>query len=280
MTTIQHHSPQTPHANSETKKKKKKKKKNEKSKIPNSTNFFFFIDPPTFSYYYPWFEACTRASHTDIHCHVHFFCNMAEETQVLRISIYTPLIYVAVVTTAFVAFSIFYRRRRLAKMLNVEPIFGRNYSLELYTSVKDRYFDKLLPKEGRPPEKVVKAALLRRGVEAIRRSLKLKENEPVFNKLYQDGLIGDDVFRQFELQNKVQQLELQEIVEECQKFSKEWPAMFFPVAQEICYNEALRRRLHAMDDRSESLLELWNYYVEKLEKLEKPEAKEVKELEN
>ncbi|SGZ47788.1 CIC11C00000004580 [Sungouiella intermedia] len=188
------------------------------------------------------------------------------EQQFVRISIYTPLIYVAVVSTAFVVFSIYYRRHRLNKLIDVEPFFGRNYSLELYAAVKDRYYDKEQPKEGRPPEKVVKAALLRRAVEAIRRSLKLKENEPVFNKLYQDGLIGDDVFKQFEFQNKVQQLELKEIVEECQLFNKEWPATFFPVAQEICYNEALRRRLHSMDDRSESLSELWNYYVEKLEK--------------
>lgn len=187
------------------------------------------------------------------------------EQQIIRISIYTPLIYVAVMTTAFVAFSIYYRRRRLSKLIDVEPFFGPNYSLELYSAVKDRYYDKQLPKEGRPPEKVVKAALLRRAVEAIRRSLKLKENEPVFNKLYQEGLIGDDLFKQYEFQNKVQQLELKEIVDECQQFSKEWPATFFPVAQEICYNEALRRRLHSMDDRSESLSELWNYYVEKLE---------------
>lgn len=187
------------------------------------------------------------------------------EQKIIRISIYTPLIYVAVMTTAFVVFSIYYRRHRLSKMIDVEPFFGRNYSLELYTAVKDRYYDKLLPKEGRPPEKVVKAALLRRAVEAIRRSLKLKENEPVFNKLYQEGLIGDDVFKQYEFQNKVQQVELKEIVEECQQFSKEWPTTFFPVAQEICYNEALRRRLNCMDDRSEKLTELWNYYVEKLE---------------
>lgn len=193
---------------------------------------------------------------------------MAEETAetVIRISVYTPLIYVAVMVTAFVIFSVLYRRHRLQKLIEVEPIFGHNYTLEIYEILKNKYNNKELPKEDRPPEKAVKAALLRRAVEAIRRSLKLKENEPVFNKLYQDGLIGDDVYKQFEFQNKVQQLELKEIVEECQLFNKDWPATFFPVAQEICYNEALRRRLHAMDDRSEKLAELWNYYVEKSEK--------------
>lgn len=192
----------------------------------------------------------------------------AKTEQIIRISVLTPLIYVGVMLSAFIAFSVLYRRHRLRKMIGVEPIFGHNYPLELYIILKEKYYNKLLPRDERPPEKVVKAALLRRAVEAIRRSLKLKENEPVFNKLYQDGLIGDDMFKQFDLQNKIQQLELKEIVDECQQFSKEWPGLFFPVAQEICYNEALRRRLNCMDQRSESLSELWNYYVEKSESKE------------
>lgn len=191
---------------------------------------------------------------------------MAEEEkveQVLRISVYTPLVYVGVMVTAFAIFSVLYRRHRLRKLIGVEPLFSHNHALDLYTAVKDKYYDKLAPKDERPPEKAVKAALLRRAVEAIRRSLKLKENEVVFNRLYQEGLIGDDVFQQFVLQNKVQQAELSDIVQESRQFSAQWPEAFFPVAQEICFNEALRRRLNAMDDRSESLLAMWNYYVDK-----------------
>ncbi|KAM9911884.1 hypothetical protein OXX69_003096 [Metschnikowia pulcherrima] len=191
---------------------------------------------------------------------------MAEEEkveQVLRISVYTPLVYVGVMVTAFAIFSVLYRRHRLRKLIGVEPLFAHNHALDLYTAVKDKYYDKSAPKDERPPEKAVKAALLRRAVEAIRRSLKLKENEVVFNRLYQEGLIGDDVFQQFVLQNKVQQAELSDIVQESRQFSAQWPEAFFPVAQEICFNEALRRRLNAMDDRSESLLAMWNYYVDK-----------------
>lgn len=177
--------------------------------------------------------------------------------QVLRISIYTPLVYVAVMITAFTVFSVLYRRHRLHKLMSVEPLFGHNYTADMYAVTKDKYLDKLLPKDQRPPEKAVKAALLRRAVEAIRRSLKLKENEAVFSKLYQDGLIGDDLFKQFALQGKIQELELKDIVLECQLFSKDWPETFFPVAQEICYNEALRRRLLAFDGRSDDYATIW-----------------------
>lgn len=189
----------------------------------------------------------------------------ANAPPVVKMSVLTPLVYVAVMLMAFSAFSVLYKRHRFQKLISVEPLFGRNYCLELYEVLKEKHVDKSLAKESRPPEKVVKAALLRRAVEAIRRSLKLKENEQVFAKLYLEGLIGDDVFKQFEMQSKVQQLELKDIVEECQQWSKEWPAQFFPVVQEICYNEALRRRLHAMDERSELLSTLWNYYVDKSE---------------
>lgn len=192
---------------------------------------------------------------------------MAElKTQVLLISIVTPILYVGVLLSAFFAFSVLYRRHRLNKLISLEPIFGPNYLVEMYLHLKEKY---VLKAEGAPPEKVVKAALLRRAVEAIRRSLKLKENEPVFNRLYQEGLIGDDLFKQFQFQDKVQKVELKEIVEECVSFHKDWPQTFFPVAQEICYNEALRRRLLSMDDRLEALQLQWDYYVQKAEPMGK-----------
>lgn len=180
------------------------------------------------------------------------------EPELVKISIFTPLIYVGVVLSIFVAFSIFYRRRRLAKFQQTEPIFKENYNAILYQQLKSQYTDPDLPKDQKPHEKVMKAALLRRGVEAIRRSMKLKENEPVFNKLYQNGLIGDDMFKQLEFEIKFQELELREIVAETEQYKKGWSQTFFPLAQEICFNEALRRRLNAVDDRAGKLSELWD----------------------
>lgn len=184
----------------------------------------------------------------------------------IKISVFTPLIYVAVLLGAFVAFSIFYRRNKIQKLAQVEPIFQENYPASIYTMLKQKYVDADLPKEKKPHEKVMKAALLRRGVEAIRRSLKLKESEAVFNRLYQEGLIGDDVYRQFEFQAKFQEIEIKQIVQECEGFKKGWSQSFFPVAQEICFNEALRRRLSAMSERGDSLAEVWGYQVERIEK--------------
>lgn len=198
-----------------------------------------------------------------------------QETQEqIKISIFTPLIYVGVMLTCFIAFSVIYRRKKLNKLTKVEPIFPDNHPLNLYLFLKQQYDNPNATAETKPHSKVMKAALLRRGVEAIRRSLKLKENEPIFNKLYQEGLIGDDIFQNFQIQAKFQEIELKEIVQECETYKKGWVQQFFPVAQEICFNEALRRRLSAMDERSKDLSDLWQYYVEKSEAT--PEAGKTK----
>jgi len=199
---------------------------------------------------------------------------MSDETQgepvmeeVVKISVLTPIIYVSLLVGVFLTFSVLYRKKRVKQLSSFEPIFSENYASDIYAHLKQQYTDENVAKEDRPHEKVMKAALLRRACEAIRRSMKLKENGPAYNKLYQDGLIGDDMLKQYEIQVKFQEIELKEIVAECESYKKGWVQTFFPIAQEICFNEALRRRLFAMEDRSNSLLQLWELQVEKSEKL-------------
>lgn len=184
----------------------------------------------------------------------------------LNISVFTPILYLVVLVSCFIAFSVIYRRRKVSQLSQQEPIFEENYSLNLYQYLKSQYTNDQIPKEEKPHEKVMKAALLRRGVEAIRRSIKLKENEQAFNKLYQEGLIGDEIFQQYAIQVKFQELDIKEIVLECESYKKNWSQLFFKVAQEICFNEALRRRLNAMDERASSLSTLWQYFADQSEK--------------
>lgn len=194
--------------------------------------------------------------------------------KVIKVSVLTPLIYVGAVMTCFVVFVVIHRRRKLAKLAHMEPIFAENYPLLLYLFLKQQYTDPNVAKESKPHERVMKAALLRRGVEAIRRSLKLKEVEPSYNRLYQEGLIGDETFKNFQFQAKFQELEIKEIVQECELYKKGWVQQFFPVAQEICFNEALRRRLLAMDERSETLCEQWQLLAAQSERETSPEKLE------
>ncbi|RCK56022.1 Translocation protein SEC66 [Candida viswanathii] len=162
----------------------------------------------------------------------------------VKISVFTPLIYVGVVLTVFVIFSIIYRRRRLQSFTQIEPLFKENYPAEIYHQLK-------AAGAGQGHTQGEEAA--REGDEGGafetcgRSHQALKENEAAFAKLYQNGLIGDDIFKQYEFQIKFQELELKEIVAECEGYKKGWVQSFFPTAQEICFNEALRRRLNAME---------------------------------
>ena len=83
---------------------------------------------------------------------------MAEETvtpelEIVKISVFTPLIYVGVVLSIFITFSIIYRKRRLQSLTKVEPLFKENYTAVLYQHLKDQYTNKDLPKDQRPHEK-------------------------------------------------------------------------------------------------------------------------------
>lgn len=190
-----------------------------------------------------------------------------EAPQHINISVFTPILYLIVLLTCFVIFSVIYRQRKVKNLSQAEQIFDENYSLIIYNSLKEQYNDPQLSKDQKPHEKVMKAALLKRAVEAIRRSLRLKESEPVYKNLYQNGLIGDDLFQQFNIQVKFQELEVKEIVQECEVYKKNWSQLFFKVAQEICFNEALRRRLFAINERAKDLAVLWDDYVEKSENI-------------
>lgn len=167
-----------------------------------------------------------------------------------NVSIVTPVVYVTVLLITFVIFSILYRRRELSKLQNMRPVFNENVSKEMYEELKAQDDPKV-------NDKVLKAALIRRGGEAIRRMFKLKETEPFVNQLYMKGYIGDDDHERFKIQSKLQELEMNELAQEAESYKKGWAQTFFPVCQESMLNEALRRRVNAFDDRKEKFSKEW-----------------------
>lgn len=185
---------------------------------------------------------------------------MAEEEPIIedmplqKISVFTPIIYVSIVIGALILFSIFYRRKRIAKLQVMKPFFPPDLPKEIYLQLKDQ--------DPKPDEKVLKAALIRRGAEAIRRLLKLRENNQYITLLYQKGSIGDEFFDRFKLALKIQELEIQELVQEAETYKQGWAPTFMPVCQEVTLNEALRRRVNAIEDRKEQLAKEWELYQE------------------
>ncbi|KAH3681610.1 hypothetical protein WICPIJ_007426 [Wickerhamomyces pijperi] len=196
------------------------------------------------------------------------------EAVVSKISVFTPLIYLAILITALVVFSNVYRSRQLKEFTQRKPFFGENLPRKIYLQLLETSEDEKVN------EKVLKAALLRRGAESIRRTLKLKEVTPFVTALYQKGSIGDEVWQRFQTAQKLEELEIQEIVRETEKYKKGWVQKFVPLLQEICFNEALRRRYGAIKMRNLTLLKKWEIEVKEDGSLDLPNKPSLKIVQN
>lgn len=186
------------------------------------------------------------------------FFEEAEAPKPVKISVFTPLIYVAIILTTFVIFSKVYRQRSLKRLSRTKPFFPENAQKQIYLELKEN--------DPKANDKVLKAALFRWASESIRRTLKLKECEPFMTKMYQAGSIGDDLWTRFTLAQKLEELEIQEIIQEVELIKANWSAKFFPLLQEITFNEAIKRRVLAIDLLKETQLEQWGVDLEAVQK--------------
>ncbi|GMF81940.1 unnamed protein product [[Candida] boidinii] len=136
-----------------------------------------------------------------------------EEQPIVKISIYTPIIYVAVLLTTFIIFSIYYRKRKVQKLANMEPFFPENIQKDMYYELKDE--------DPKPNDRVLKAALIRMGSEALRRMIKLRESQQYVKVLYQKGSIGDELNENYKIALKIQEVELQSAAVEAESYKQE-----------------------------------------------------------
>ncbi|CDR40588.1 CYFA0S05e02168g1_1 [Cyberlindnera fabianii] len=185
----------------------------------------------------------------------------ATENIVKKVYVWTPFLYLAVLIAALVSFARWYRGKKIAAKQNQVPFFGRNVASETY--------HELTQHEGVNPY-VLKAALIRRGAESIRRTIKLKEVTPFMTMLYQKGSIGDDLWERFQNAQQLEEEEIKTIVAETEKYKSGWVQKFVPLLQEVCFNEALRRRYAAIDDRKLKLLDAWNVEIDDKGMLKNP----------
>jgi translocation protein SEC66 len=194
---------------------------------------------------------------------------MDEEPPITKISVYTPIIYVTIMVGALIVFSIKYRQKKINELATRKPFFERNVA-------KEMYFE-LVAQDPKPNEKVLKAALIRRGAECVKRTLKLKEVTPFMTVLYQKGSISDDLWERFQTSQKLEELEIQELVAETEKYKSGWIGKFIPLLQEVCLNEALGKKYGGLEDKKLGLLKEWGIEIDKEGKLKFPNTIEAKE---
>lgn len=79
--------------------------------------------------------------------------------------------------------------------------------------------------------------------------------------LYQKGSISDELWERFQTAQKLEELEVQELVRETQEYKKDWAPTFIPLLQEVCLNEALAMKYRGLADKRVQLLKEWGIEV-------------------
>ncbi|KAI9308222.1 Sec62/63 complex, subunit Sec66 [Cunninghamella echinulata] len=142
-------------------------------------------------------------------------------------SLLLPALYLGGCIAAMTIFSHFYRKLNAIKQ--VEPWFPENV-------VKEEYIA-LLNSETSVPEHHLKAALLRRAMEAVRRLVQVQQEKPALQQLMRMGSIGDELWTEFTVAEQEIMTELQTIAAEANTFKENWGQTIFSTAAQMLEHE-------------------------------------------
>lgn len=131
-----------------------------------------------------------------------------------------PVLYLTIVIGSLYAFSTLYRKRQASKAANLEPWFPPHKQRDIYLSLL--HLDPAEASEGgdgekklkQVPDPVLKAALLRRAVEDIRRIVQLRSSKDALQRLLQRGSVGEELWQRFQRAEKEMEEEVKDVVSE------------------------------------------------------------------
>ena len=101
-----------------------------------------------------------------------------------------------------------------AKSTSLEPWFGPHLQRDIYLSLLHTEPEPGQEKTPSIPDSVLKAALLQRAVEDIRRILALRGAKPALNTLLQKGSVGDELWQRLVREEKDLEEEVRDVATE------------------------------------------------------------------
>lgn len=131
-----------------------------------------------------------------------------------------PVLYLTIVIGSLYAFSSLYRKRQVSKAANLEPWFPPHRQRDIYLSLL--HLDPAEASDGgdgekklkQVPDSVLKAALLRRAVEDIKRIVQLRTSKDALQRLLQRGSVGEELWQRFQRAEKEMEDEVKDVVNE------------------------------------------------------------------
>lgn len=96
------------------------------------------------------------------------------------------------------------------------------------------------------PEFHLRAALLRRAMQAVHRLKEVQQEKPALQQLMRMGSIGDDLWRDFSLAEQEVVMELQDIAQEANTYKPNWNQTIFSTAAQMLEHEKQKVLLDEM----------------------------------
>ncbi|KAI1382153.1 Sec62/63 complex, subunit Sec66 [Hypoxylon crocopeplum] len=181
-------------------------------------------------------------------------------------SLALPFAYITVLGGSLYTFSTIYRKRKASQNANLEPWFPPHLQRNIYLTLLHMEPEPGQEKSPKVPDSVIRAALLRRAVEDIRRIIQIRTSKQALNTLLQRGSVGDDLNQRFVRAEKEIEEELRDVVTEANALAPGWGQTIFQSANEIAANAMLRTRLEEIEGRAAADKEWWEKRREAIQK--------------
>jgi translocation protein SEC66 len=178
--------------------------------------------------------------------------------QFLTLSLLIPIAYVSILLGSMATFSHLYRSRQVNKKLRLAPYFPEHTTRNIYISLlhlsdshsdSDSSNEKEKDKASKVPDSVLRAALLARACDDIRRIMEVRMRKPALAALLQRGVVGDEIFQRLQRAEQELELEIKDVVAEANALSGApgtWGQTIFQSANEMVQNQMLREKLDAI----------------------------------
>ncbi|KAF3398245.1 Translocation protein sec66 [Penicillium rolfsii] len=182
------------------------------------------------------------------------------------LSLAVPLAYLGVLIGSLATFSSLYRKRKAQKAATLEAWFPAHLQRDIYFSLM--HLDPSSQSEKKTPavpESVLKAALLRRATEDIRRVMTLRSQKQALSMLLQRGSVGDDLWQRFLRAEKEMEDEVRDVVAEANAYVPGWGQIIFQSANEMLNNDLYRARLAEHQEKVKEEREWWDKKKESIQ---------------
>ncbi|KAL8642143.1 MAG: hypothetical protein Q9228_001135 [Teloschistes exilis] len=170
-----------------------------------------------------------------------------------------PLVYLGVLIGSLATLSSLYRKRKAAKSASLEPWFGPHLQRDIYLSLLHLEPEPGKDKAPAVPDGVLKAALLQRATEDIKRILEVRNSKQALSNLLQRGSVGDDLWQRFLRAEKEIEAELRDVVQEANALQPDWGQTIFQSANEMHHNAILRDKLNAIQTQGKADRQWWDH---------------------